>query len=472
MKILKSIIEFFLYLYIFLLPWQARIIWFQGRINEGPWEYGTMSFYFSEFILFILLLSSFVFIILTQEKEKGSKFNFFSLNLYLFAIIVLSFVSTFWAYNQSLAFYNFIKLLEGMGLLAILLKVPLRYKRVALSFVFSAFFQASLAFWQFLNQSVWGNKWLGMSSQYPYQGGVSVIEDYFGRWLRAYGTLPHPNILGGFLSIALLLLLGLFFVSRERRERILYLLFFPPLVSGLFVTFSRGSWLGFILALFYLSYLIFWKGQNQRLKTILGNFILIGLTIGALFSIFFKEQLFTRLQGRAPLEVRSEEERMIYFFQAKEIIKSNFLNKRYWYRGEGIGNYTLAIYKKIDSRLPSWRYQPVHNLFILIWAELGIIGFFIFLIFFYNIFRKIRKGRWVSQIEFIISLGKIKTQEIVLFSQKFDQWFIISSSILLFIGFVSLFDHYFWTLYFGVILFWLSLGLWLRNFKADPYSYL
>ncbi|HID40640.1 MAG TPA: hypothetical protein EYP33_00600, partial [Pyrodictium sp.] len=368
MKILKSIIEFFLYLYIFLLPWQARIIWFQGRINEGPWEYGTMSFYFSEFILFILLLSSFVFIILTQEKEKGSKFNFFSLNLYLFAIIVLSFVSTFWAYNQYLAFYNFIKLLEGMGLLAILLKVPLRYKRVALSFVFSAFFQASLAFWQFLNQSVWGNKWLGMSSQYPYQGGVSVIEDYFGRWLRAYGTLPHPNILGGFLSIALLLLLGLFFVSRERRERILYLLFFPPLVSGLFVTFSRGSWLGFILALFYLSYLIFWKGQNQRLKTILGNFILIGLTIGALFSIFFKEQLFTRLQGRAPLEVRSEEERMIYFFQAKEIIKSNFLNKRYWYRGEGIGNYTLAIYKKIDSRLPSWRYQPVHNLFILIWA--------------------------------------------------------------------------------------------------------
>ena len=47
----EKIINFFLCLVIFFLPWQTRLILREGELNNGFWEYGTYSLYFLDFLI-------------------------------------------------------------------------------------------------------------------------------------------------------------------------------------------------------------------------------------------------------------------------------------------------------------------------------------------------------------------------------------------------------------------------------------
>ena len=79
--------------------------------------------------------------------------------------------------------------------------------------------------------------------------------------------------------------------------------------------------------------------------------------------------------------------------------------------------------------LSSWIHQPVHNIYLLIASETGLIGLILFLVFIFQLFRKI-----IGQEYFLL---------LIVFS-------------FLFIG---LFDHFFWTLQQGQLMFWLTLGI-------------
>src|SRR5207249_3834855 len=88
----------------------------------------------------------------------------------------------------------------------------------------------------------------------------------------AYGTLPHPNILGGF---ALIFLLGpiAFFLRKEKPNNLALLLLIPG-TALLAITFSRSAW----LALIAFSLVLIWKSkyfERQRLAVLL---LIIGLT--------------------------------------------------------------------------------------------------------------------------------------------------------------------------------------------------
>ncbi len=48
------------------------------------------------------------------------------------------------------------------------------------------------------------NKYFGLAQQNPGNLGVSVLEIDGYRILRSYGSLPHPNILGGFLFVSII----------------------------------------------------------------------------------------------------------------------------------------------------------------------------------------------------------------------------------------------------------------------------
>jgi O-antigen ligase len=470
MKIFEKIIEYGFYLYIFFLPWQTRWIWQQGNLNNGQWEYGTFSLYASEILLLLILLFGFIWVIFNRSKVREEKIDLFSFYILIFVLILSSFISTYWAKSETIALYAFIKLMEGMGFFGLVMKINFTFRRAALAMVITAFIQSILAIYQFLSQSVLGNKWLGMSSQIPFQGGVSVIETETGRWLRAYGSLPHPNMLGGFLVVSLLLLIGLAFISKKRIEKIFILIGFIVINVALFLTFSRESWIALVLAISFLFYIIL-KSQNKELKAILVNLLLVSLTVTGLFSLFFKDELLTRIEATGRLEIKSTEERVSYYDQAYKLIGKNLVDKKDWFKGLGIGSYTLAVHEELDRNLKPWEYQPVHNVYVLMLAELGIEGMAVFLFLIYKILKEVQMHRLITQKEIIISAADLKVSEIILLEKKFDYWFLIFSSILIAIAVISLFDHYFWTLYFGIMLLWFSVGLWLRNFKSTRYNY-
>ena len=49
-------IEYLIYLFLFLLPWQTRLILRHGVLNNGNWEYGIVGVYGTELILWFLML--------------------------------------------------------------------------------------------------------------------------------------------------------------------------------------------------------------------------------------------------------------------------------------------------------------------------------------------------------------------------------------------------------------------------------
>ena len=86
-------------------------------------------------------------------------------------------------------------------------------------------------------QPLW-HRWIrsGRGLLDPSTRGASVVELPDGlRILRPYGTLPHPNILGGFAFVSLLGPASLFL--NNRKPGYLALLLFIPGIALLAITF-------------------------------------------------------------------------------------------------------------------------------------------------------------------------------------------------------------------------------------------
>lgn len=67
-----------------------------------------------------------------------------------------------------------------------------------------------------------------------------------------------------------------------------------------------------------------------------------------------------------------------------ELIKSSLqLIKENFWTGVGLNNFIPNLVKVSNSYLNSWELQPVHNIFLLVFSEVGVVGFiaFCFLVF-------------------------------------------------------------------------------------------
>lgn len=440
---LEKIIEYGLYLFVFLLPWQTRWMWRIGELNGGFWEYGTMSLYAADILLIIFL---FLGIIFWFGKSSRSDYKI-NLNTFWWLVAffeLTAFVSIFGAEDKGLAVYGWLKIVEGVGLLWLVVAFPIKMRLISLSLVGGAVIQSLLAIYQFLFQGAFASKWLGMAPHYASQLGTFVIESESGRFLRAYGSLPHPNILAGFLVVSLVILSGLLLYKRDlvlrtgQGNTYWRLVAFCVILFGLFFTFSRGGWV--VLATSFLFLLIagfIFKSLTKHHFRIF-KLVVLAVLIFALLSGIYFDLVKTRILGEARLEILSNTERLIYINEAGALIKNNFLI------GVGVNNYTLAVYNQIDDMRSNWDYQPVHNLYILIATELGVLGAVTFALLILYIFWTIFfNWRLVCQ----------------------SYWAIVYSVALWTLLKVSFFDHYIWTLHFGIMLWWLILGLWYRSVK-------
>ncbi len=250
--------------------------------------------------------------------------------------------------------------------------------------------------------------------------GVSVVGLQNGyRILRAYGTLPHPNILGGFTLLCLLGPIALFLGNRKPNYAALVLFVLGIILMGL--TFSRSAWLGLAAFLF----LLLLKARNldrKRLYLLLATSILtIILTVYPL-----QEFLFARVSSPTIQTERiSSVGRSWLAEQAIEMIHEHLV------AGVGIGSFILELAKHAVNGAVI---EPVHNLFLLIGAELGIIGLLA-----------------------LISLIAAITLQII---KARSPQAILASGTLAGLSVISLFDHYLWSIAPGRLMLGLALGLW------------
>lgn len=416
----NKIAQTFLYLWLLIWPWQTKLIL---RTSDSP--YLEISLFLSFLILLIpiIIWSHQIFTSDYWRFKKGM-----SRPLWWRALIVwelITFASIFWAQDFLLALYRYIILVFGILLFYIIKRSDfVNIKLVTRYFLLGLIAPSLLAIWQFFTQSTIATKYLGLAYHAANILGDSVMETSAGRFLRAYGSFDHPNILGGMMVIGILLVLYSSLKKEiTRNERLFYLITLSIFYLALLVSFSRAAWLALIVSAPFILFSAWNRGKFQ--KKLIGLFIFLVLGISLAFVIPNLNLFLARTQIDNRLEIKSISEREVYLKQAQEVITQKPV------LGTGIGNYTIAVKQNDNFIYPYWYYQPVHNYWLLVLAELGFFGLLGVVIF------------WLA----IFKIG-LKT----------GSWPIVFALFAL-----SLLDHWLWTQNLGILVFFLIVGLLFRR---------
>jgi hypothetical protein len=101
--------------------------------------------------------------------------------------------------------------------------------------------------------------------------GVAGYFDLFGtgelfaKWGRAAGTFKDPNVFGSFLVFGILYLVrGL--ATGEGRRPVLALIALPLLLTGVLLSFSRGSWMAAVIGVAALLFTTFAASRSGRVR--------------------------------------------------------------------------------------------------------------------------------------------------------------------------------------------------------------
>ncbi|MCL5003893.1 MAG: O-antigen ligase family protein [Patescibacteria group bacterium] len=269
----------------------------------------------------------------------------------------------------------------------------------------STLVEGILAFVQWIKQGpIFPFLIFGEPSFYPSYSQTPLVSLFGNVKVRSFGSFPHPNVLGGFMAVFLIWLIWLW--RREQSRKIRLFLFICMLFGflGLMLSFSEGAWGAFLLGLFVFYILNFFQ-RSKRFLTIGGIFM---------FSLIISFFTITKLPIEPVNHIRSD------------LIKESLIlwQKRPIF-GFGLGSFTYFSGYLIR--------EPVHNIFLLILSETGVVGLIAFSLLLIlvgiNIF--IRRTPW-------------------------HRLLLISLIQLIFLG---TFDHYLLTYQQGSLFFWLILGL-------------
>ena len=182
---------------------------------------------------------------ISNFKFRMTKDRIFVSAVLLF--VIYCFVSRFWSLDSDLAMQQSLRILEAFLLFFVLWLGPLKKEDAIKWLVLGSILPCILGIWQFLMQSTFASKWLGLALHPAWQAGTSVVaSDAIGRWLRAYGTFSHPNVFGGFLVIVLVCLImnnGTWIMEQKKSLCFVFHVLCSMFCVALFFTFSRSAWI-------------------------------------------------------------------------------------------------------------------------------------------------------------------------------------------------------------------------------------
>ncbi len=276
--------------------------------------------------------------------------------------------------------------------------------------------QLFLATMQFFHQGSLGGMayWFGERTFTIQTPGIATAGLNGALVLRPYGTLPHPNVLAGYLLISLLLILSLS-LKQSNKQKIVSGLMLLGVSIGIFLSMSRTVLVltGFVFA----STLLFLYRQRRLwlFSLCVGSLLLASL-------LFFPSPLFSRFTHL--FTQQSFIERKELFLSAWQL----FLGQPVL--GVGLGMFIPHLSLTVYQGKTLFSLQPVHTIYMLTLVEGGIYG--VLLLF-----------------SFLFATAKH------MLHARTDYFVYCAFAVVLLIGFV---DHYFFTLQQGQLLFALVMG--------------
>ncbi len=398
-------------------------------------------FYSAGFLIFWPILWTIIWWMISGFWGIGSLWENKTLRLWLILqFIFAGWILLSWAWSYERILHPAVTIGAALPfVLVIFFSLALSCSHISIRVIIAALvigllWNSALASLQVAHQGSLGLKLIGEFQVDPASSGTVIVQAGDIRWLRPYGLLPHPNMLGGFLVIGLLGAFG-WSVSEQKNYWLFGVVIFIFGLWSLLLSFSRSAWLAFAVSLLILLILTFriWLFDRNRLIRVIA-ILGVSLIAGGLFFLLYQPFLSARAGlSDESVELRSVSDRAIYNEIAIDAIKYSPI------LGTGIGNYpwysTDYLAHKTNYDL---RGQPVHNIYLSAWSELGVIGLGLFLLI---VGLGIRAG--------IINI-RLRNK------QQTNDTFLYTAAICGVVAFlvIGFFDHYSWTLIQFQVAFW------------------
>ncbi len=406
--------------------WYYKII-FEFKHKQVYFTYDHALFFLSDALVLIAVM---LWLAAQVSNEKFFQQKFTPTIKFLFVFCCLLSLSAFWSADWRTSTYIAIHFWLIFGLILSMRDWHTSWNTAILGLCAALSIQALTGIVGFISQSTLFLGPLNLHWPGPIDiatRAASIVKLPDGQaFLRAYGTLPHPNILGGFGLVCLTGPIALFLRKEKPNPFALILLAFGS--SLLALTFSRSAWIAVTLFLFILIYNS--KSFHPKKAAII---FFTAITVFGLTLFPLRELFLNRVNAPATTtEEFSLVGRAWLTEQAFTVIKEHPL------LGVGSGSFIIQL----AERAGEFNFvEPVHNIPLLITAELGIFGLILILIL-------------------IFSIGKN-------FLTTKNPNAIIIGALLMGLGAISLFDHYLWTLAPGRLMLGFVLGLWEGQIARD-----
>ncbi len=413
-----SVAKVFFYLFFAFLPFQidallvVQDVYFSGFFNP----YTSFFVYLTD----IFLIVSLVFIGLSVVFKEGEfeKLNFIKKKsglvvvLAVGVVLLLNIVSLVSSVNHINTLFSLFRLCQFVVLFFLIRSGFVDTKKLMYVFIGVVSFVAFIGIFQYMFQESLGLRFLGEPIISSDKLGVAKVGLNEGNFLRIYGTFPHPNIFAGYLCFAIFFIIYCF-----RDAKVLFSLLMTVCLIALVFTFSRSALLALFIGLF-----LYYAVSNAKITW---KNVLIALVFGTFFFVVF--DLYSVLIDRLMVgDQNALTERSLYYSASKQMFFDNSF-------GVGLGNFTVVMQEYLSMKLQPWLIQPVHNIFLLMFSEIGFLGGLGFLGLFGFFFSRLIKVR--SKFSYVLM----------------SIWAVIVV--------IGLFDHYFISLYQGSALLWMYFGL-------------
>lgn len=250
---------------------------------------------------------------------------------------------------------------------------PGRIVSCAAALMFGLIFQSGVGLYQYATKSHLGLDFVGETGS----GTLDQLKRDSVRTIRAFRAgafMNHPNIFGIYLGALLPMAVAGFLLRRSNLQKFFFLGAAMLGMAALITTMSRSGWLsGFCGMVLLLFLFIMHRGLSRQsmLTAILASAALMVVLM------IFAEPIIVRITESKYSAMLSRSE---YISDASGMIKA----RPVW--GWGLNSYVYAAppFTKYGARGAMEKYEnwlpPVHNIYLLWWAETGIVGLSIHLL--------------------------------------------------------------------------------------------
>lgn len=206
--------------------------------------------------------------------------------------------------------------------------------------------------------------------------GYFLLPDIFvGHEGRAVGIVKQHNLFGMFI----ITLSPLLFLSFDQRKKIIKFISIAVVMIALIQTGSRGAFLGQFIVLI----LILNKIRHKIKAGTVGMFVILGFLTFLSLSYFQGQNVFNRFQ-------KSDDQDLMEYSSGRLGVWPMMLKE---YAKKPILGYGFNSFNRKFSLKYMGKSFAAHNEYINILFTLGIIGFFLFVLIYYNIWKILRKNK-------------------------------------------------------------------------------